>query len=70
MDSVLYTRIVNIAEGIKEVTILYESNNKLYVSYVISSPRGASGHFRRVKIQDHYLAKLALVEQTSVTIAH
>lgn len=68
-NSVLYTEIRH-KGGTKETTILYESNHKLYVSYVKTSPSGACGHYRVAKMQDYDVATLAFVEQLSVKIAH
>lgn len=70
MEKILYTEIKRIAENITEKTILYESKNKLYVSHVISGPKGASGRYRKATLEDHAVATLALVEQLNAKFEH
>ena len=70
MDKVLYTEIRQLAENITEKTVMYESNNKLYVSYIKSGPRGGCGHYRPATLEDHAVATLALVEQLNASFTH
>lgn len=69
-DKALYTEIRYFNGSITEKTVLYETNDKLYVSYIKMSPRGACGHYRPATLNDHAVATLALVEQLNAKFPH
>lgn len=70
MEKILYTEIKRIAENITETTVLYESQNKLYVSYVRKGNCFGVRKFRKATLEDHAVATLALVEQLNATFTH
>lgn len=70
MDRILYIETKWLAENIKEVTVLYETDHKLYVSYRKEAPTNGVRLRREATLLDHAKYTLAVVEQKQNMFAH
>lgn len=70
MEKILYTEVRNLGDGIKEITVLYESDNKFYVSYKKEAPSSGVRLYRRANMSDHAKYTEALLESATRLSTH